>query len=183
MRKLLILGLLCVVSCAATNRGGGLYEDSSRSFSIMIPQGWERVNIEKYLLITNDNPFSRYILVQDFKLDKKFHHTHKRFRKDMLPQEASEVIIDEISSDKAIRNFKLQENAPITINTYDGFRLVFTYNTADGAGYKTVYYGFLAGDMFYSIRYNTCDESSYQENVASFQEVLNSFKVLQARAM
>jgi hypothetical protein len=183
MRKLLILCLLGVISCAVTNRGGGLYEDSSRRFSVMIPQGWERVNIEKYLLITKDGPFSHYILVQDFNLDKKFNHTHKKFQRNMLPQEASEVIIDEITSDKAIRNFKLDENVPITVNTYDGFRLVFTYNTADGIRHKTMYYGFLIGDMFYSIRYNTCNESNYQGDVASFQEVLNSFKILHARAM
>ena len=149
----------------------------------MIPQGWERVNIEKYLLITKDGPFSQYILVQDFNVDKKFKHTHKRFQKDMLPQETSEVIIDEISSDTAIRSFKLHENVPITINTYDGFRLVFTYNTADGTSHKTVYYGFLIGDIFYSIRYNTCNEYNEQRDVASFQEVLNSFKALHARAM
>ncbi len=183
MRKLLILCLLCVVSCAATNRGGGLYEDSSRSFSIIIPQGWERVNIEKYLLITRNGPFSEYILVQDFSLDKKFNHTNKRFQRTMLPQETSEVIIDEIASDKAVKNFRLQENVPITVNTYDGFRLVFSYNTADGTGHKTVYYGFLNGDMFYSIRYNTCNEYNYQRDAASFQEVLDSFKVLHARAM
>jgi len=183
MRKLLILCLLGAVSCAATNRAGGLYEDSSRSFSIMIPQGWERVNIEKYLLITRDGPFSHYILVQDFNVDKKFNHTYKRFHRDMLPQETSEVIIDEISSDRAISSFQLCENVPITINTYDGFRLVFTYNTADGTGHKTLYYGFLIDDIFYSIRYNTCNGYNDQRDVASFQEVLNSFKVLHARAM
>jgi hypothetical protein len=46
-----------------------------------------------------------------------------------------------------------------------------------------VYYGFLIGDMFYSIRYNTCNESNYQKDADSFQQVLNSFKVIHARAM
>jgi hypothetical protein len=183
MRKLLILSVLCVVSCAAANRGGGLYQDSSRSFSVVIPRGWERVDNEKNLLITKDGPFSQYILVQDFKIDKRFKHTHRRFQKDMLPQEASEVIVDEIASDNAIRNFKLVENMPTTINSYDGFRLVFSYNTADDAHNQTVYYGFLIGDMFYSIRYNTCRQANYQEDAVSFQEVLNSFKVIHARVM
>ncbi|HYA03545.1 MAG TPA: hypothetical protein VEI04_10575 [Syntrophobacteria bacterium] len=183
MRKLLILYLLGVMSCAATNRSGGLYEDPLQNFSIIIPQGWEQVNLEKDLLITKDGPFSQYILVQDFKLDKNFNHTQKRFQKNMLPQEASAVIIDEISSDKTIKNFELQENVQLTVNKHDGFRLVFTYNTADGISHKTVYYGFLDGDIFYAIRYNTCNESNYQKDADSLQEVLNSFQVLHAGAM
>jgi hypothetical protein len=183
MRKLLILCLLAVISCAATNRSGGLYEDPLQNFSLIIPQGWEQVDIEKDLLITKDGPFSQYILVQEFKLDKNFNHTYKKFERNMPPQEASQVIIDEVSSDKTINSFKLQENTQITLNTHDGFRLVFTYNTADGIGHKTVYYGFLDGDIFYAIRYNTCNESNYQKDADSFQEVLNSFQVLHAGAM
>jgi hypothetical protein len=182
MRKLLILCLLCISACATTKQPE-LYEASSRNFSIVIPEGWERVNIEKYLLITKDGPFSHYILVQDCNIDRKFDHTKRKFKKNMLPFEASEVIIDEISADEHIKNFRLGENMPITVNTYDGFRLIFTYNTADGTAHKTLYYGFIIGDMFYSIRYNACNEAYYQKDVATFQEVLNSFRVLHARVL
>jgi hypothetical protein len=182
MRKLLILCLLCISACATTNQAT-LYEPSSHNFSVIIPGGWEKINIEKYLLITKYGPFSHYILIQDYTIDKIFDHTNKRFQKDMLPIEASEVIIDEISADKQIMNFKLIENVPVTINTYDGFRLVFTYNTAEGIDHKTLYYGFIIGDMFYSIRYNACNEAYYQKDVATFQQVLDSFTVLQARVM
>jgi len=182
MRKLLILCLLCISACATTHQAA-LYEPSSRNFSVVIPEGWERVNLEKYLLITKYGPFSHYILVQDYGIDKKFEHTNKKFKKSMLPLEASEVIIDEISTDEQIKNFRLLENMPVTINTYDGFRLIFTYNTADELDHKTVYYGFVIGDMFYSIRYNACNEAYYQKDLATFQEVLNSFRVLHARVM
>jgi len=51
-------------------------------------------------------------------------------------------------SSEQIKNVKVIENLPVTINTYDGFRLVFTYSTADGLAHKTLYYGFVIGDMF-----------------------------------
>lgn len=46
-----------------------------------------------------------------------------------------------------------------------------------------MYYRFIIGAMFYSIRYNACNEADYQKDVATFQEILNSFSVLQARVM
>ena len=49
--------------------------------------------------------------------------------------------------------------------------------------HKTVSCGFVIGDMFYSIRYNACSEAYYRKDVATFQQVLDSFKVLQARVM
>jgi hypothetical protein len=182
MKKLVTLCLLCISACAATNQAT-LYESSSSNFSVVIPEGWERINLEKYLLITKDGPFSHYILIQGYSIDKKFDHTNKRFKKSMLPIEASEVIIDEISADKQIKNFRLIEDISVTLNTYGGFRLIFSYDTADGISHKTTYYGFVIGDMFYSIRYNACNEAYYQKDVATFQQVLNSFRVLHARVM
>jgi hypothetical protein len=182
MKKLLILCLLCTSACAVTNKAT-LYEPPSHNFSVVIPESWERIDLDKYLLITKDGPFLHYILVQDYTIDRKFDHTNKKFKKNMLPTEASEVIIDEISADKEIKNFRLIENNTVTINSYDGFRLIFTYNTADGSSHKTTYYGFVIGNMFYSIRYNACNEAYYQKDLATFQQVLNSFRVLHARVM
>jgi len=82
-----------------------------------------------------------------------------------------------------MRDFRLTENTLVTVNTCGGFFLKFTCNMTDMIGRKTLYYGFIVGDMSYSIHYNACNEAYCQKDVATFQEVLNSFSVLQARVM
>jgi hypothetical protein len=46
-----------------------------------------------------------------------------------------------------------------------------------------LYHGFVIDDMFYSIRDNACSEAYYQKDLAMFQELLNSFRGLQARVI
>ena len=103
--------------------------------------------------------------------------SEKKIDKSMLPQEAAGVILDEITSDRAVLNFQILENLPAAVNGYNGFRLVFTYNTGGGHKFKTLYYGFLQGDWFYSLRYNAADGRYSNKDVETFKQVLESFKI------
>jgi hypothetical protein len=100
----------------------------------------------------------------------------------MLPQEAAEVILDEITSDRAVLNFQVLENLPAAVNGYNGFRLMFTYRTKGGYKFKTLYYGFLQGEWFYSLRYNAADGRYSDKDVETFREVLESFKIMASRS-
>ena len=100
----------------------------------------------------------------------------------MLPQETAEVILDEITSDRAVLNFQIVENFPAAVNGYDGFKLVFTYKTINGSKFKTLYYGFLQGDWFYSLRYNAADNRYSDKDVETFRRVLESFKIMASRS-
>ena len=95
----------------------------------------------------------------------------------MLPQEAASVIIDEIISDRAVLHFKVIENAPTVVNSYDGFKMIFTYRNEEDLAFKTIYYGFLRGAWFYNLRYNAAQGHYSQKDVQAFEKVLESFQI------
>jgi hypothetical protein len=136
-----------------------------------------RLDVEPYLLISRDGPFLQYILVQERPVDRPFGHTHKKVRRGMLPQEAAEVIIDEIFSDQKVLDFQVLENSPATIDQHEGFRLIFTYKNREGLKFRTVYYGALTGEYFYSIRYNAAERHYFDKDIEIFEEVLKSLKL------
>jgi hypothetical protein len=100
----------------------------------------------------------------------------------MLPQETAQVILDEITSDRAVLNFQILENFPAAVNGYEGFRLLFTYKVRGGPQFKTLYYGFLQGDWFYSLRYNAADSRYSDGDVETFRRVLESFRIMASRS-
>ena len=180
MRKL--IPVICVflflaTVCACGGQIGGSSESNLRKFSIEIPEGWRELNNSEYLMITREGAFSQYILVQQRRVDKPFKHTEKKLNKYMLPQQASEVIMDEIRSDSRVLNFHLSEYVRTRINKYNGFRIVYTYKEKGGLNFLTVYYGFLEGDWFYCLRYSVEVKKYTDEDIETFEKVLNSFKI------
>jgi hypothetical protein len=174
----LLIFLLMSTACAPWTRIGGLYESPVNGYSVNIPPGWMKLNVDEHLLITKDGPFLQYVLVQSFPIGRPFKHTKKKFNPTMLPEEAAEVILDDIISDRSVLNLAILENTPATIDRQDAFRIVFTYHTKDSAKLKTIYYGLMHGDRFYSIRYNAAARYYFDKDVAAFEKILNGFKLL-----
>ena len=179
MKKFLLIFLLFIPACAPWIKTGGSYESLSHNFYVNIPQGWMMLDTDRYLLISGDGPFLQYVLVQDRPINMPFRNTKKRFNRLMLPQEAADVIIDEITSDRSVLNFEIIENAPNRINGHDGFRLVFTYKNSDGVKLKTIYHGFLAGESFYNIRYTAVNRYYFEKDIEAFRKVLGSFRLIE----
>lgn len=181
MKKYLcLLLLLCVTACASFNQQKGSPGPSSNNFAIEFPEKWTKLNIQHYLMFTRSGPFSQYILVQQRYVDKPFDHTKKKINRGMLPQEAAEVIGDEIISDRSILNFQVIENLPARVGGHDGFKMVFTYKTRDGLKFKTLYYGLLQGEWFYSLRLNAAEANYSDIDIETFKTVLKSFKLVDA---
>jgi hypothetical protein len=182
MKKLIILILLLFFpACAPWIKAGGSYESPAHTFSVDIPDGWMRLDTDSYLLVSKEGPFLQYVLVQDRYLDKPFRHTKKKMKKGMLPQEAAEVVLDEITSDQSVLDFEVLENVPAKKNGQDGFRVLFTYTNRDGLKLKTVYYGFLSAERFYSIRYTAAKRYYFLKEIPIFDQLLNSFKLIHPR--
>ena len=173
MKKILWISLLFITACAT----GGVHERASQNYLVESPEKWVKLNTNKYLIFTRESAFEQYILIQQRPVDRPFKHTKRTFDKEMLPQEAAEVIIDEIMSDRAVLNFKVIENAPAVVNQYDGFKVVFTYKNKKGLEFKTIYYGFLRGDWFYNLRYNAAENHYSEHDVQTFERVLKSFQI------
>jgi len=177
MNRCLFILLLLIPACAPWIGSRGNFESPSHHFSVDIPQEWMRLKSDRYLLISRDGPFLQYVLVQERPIARHFRHTKKKLRRGMLPQEAAQVIVDEISCDQAVLDFQVKENTPARVNEYEGFRLVFTHKNRDGLVFKTVYYGFLTEDRFYSARYNAVQRYYFDKDKATFEEVLQSLQL------
>ena len=183
MKKLLVIVLILLSACAAPwIESGGTYRALSHNFYVDIPQGWMRLNTERYLLISREGPFLQYVLIQDRPVDRPFRHTKKKLLKDMLPEEAAQVVIDEIVSDQTVVNLEVTENVPTEINGHDGFRLAFTYRNKDGLTFKTIYYGFIKGEKLYSIRYTAAKRYYFEKDIQAFETLLSSFRLIKAGA-
>jgi hypothetical protein len=180
MKKLMLL-LTCLVlvfGCASAAHNNSLAKLPDSNFSVEIPDGWWKPEyIDKYL-ITKDGPFLQYVLIQERPLNKPFKHTMKKIKGGMLPQEAAGIIIDELASDRYLANFSVIENAPAVIDGHDGFKLLFSYKDKKGNEFKTLYYGFISGDSFYNLRYCAAMQDYFEKDIAAFEQIISSFKLI-----
>lgn len=176
MKKFLWLLLLITAACVSETGAGGPGRRSV-NYSIQLPDHWVEVKEHKPMMITKDGFYSQYIYVQQRRVEEPFKHTKRKFSKGMLPQEAAQVVLDEIASDRSVLNFKVIENMPAKLGRYNGFKLVFTYKTTKGSEFKTFYHGIIEGDWFYSVRYNVSDRYDTREGYEAFELVLNSFRI------
>jgi len=178
MKRFLLIAFLFLTGCAPWMQAGGLYTLESQNFSVELPKGWMRLNTKKYLLVTRDGILLQNILIKRIRIDKPLKHTKKRLNKKMLPQEAAEVIIDDIASTPTVLNFKLIENVPARISGISGFKLVYTYKNRDGLRLKSILYGFIAGEWFYSISYTAPSRYYFDKDLETFKKVFESFRLI-----
>lgn len=172
---ILLAGLLTSTVYA----GGG---SAALSFSATVPDGWRTVDCdEPMLFMTKDGGYKQYVLIRERPLDEPFRFTKKAMNASMGPEEAADVVISEILADTNIRNVSVTENIPARIDGNRGFRLAFIYTDVDGFIFKTVYYGFIKGEAFYNIRYGATQEDYFQNDLKTFEGVLNSFKLAAAK--
>ncbi len=181
MKKWSLCFLLLVTACAPLHQNGGVIQTEAQKFSIQIPEQWHKLNTRRHVMLTKDGPFSQYILVQQRHLSEPFKHTKRKLRQGMLPHEAAEVIVAEITSDRKVLDFEVIENLPARISQFDAFRLVFSYRTTDGLKFKTIYYGTLPGDWYYSIRYNASDKCFSEKDIDTFERFISRFAILEGR--
>ena len=165
------------MACAHT---GGVSQPVSYDFTIDIPEGWRKIDNNRYLFLTKESPFLQYVMVQNRPIGMMFRHTKKKIEKGMLPEEAAQVIIDEIGSDANILDFSVLANGPAEIRGHNGFRILFTYKDTEGARFKTLYYGFIKEDTFFNLRYTAAEQNYFQQDVGTFHRMLNSFEVISA---
>jgi hypothetical protein len=177
-RLLLIIFLLLIIGCAPWMQAGGLYTLESQNFSVELPKGWMRLNTKEYLLVTRDGILLQNIFIKRIRIDKPLKHTKKKLNKKMLPQEAAEVIIDDIASTPFVLNFKLIENSPARISGIPGFKLVYTYKNRDGLRLKSIYYGFINSEWFYSISYTAPLRYYFDRDFETFKKVFESFRLI-----
>ncbi len=136
-----------------------------------------RSNTVDYLLITRDGLFLQYITIVERDVDSAFRYTKKKLRPGMMPQEAAEVVLDDLGLNTNVTNLEVKENRPAKVSGAPGFKAVFTYRDTDGLRYKTAYYGVLKGERFYGIRYTAPARHYFDTDLRTFESVVASFQL------
>jgi hypothetical protein len=182
MKKILLIALLFFIAgCMPPppwSTIGGPYPEYSQNFYVELPNGWKKSNRVNYLLVTRDGALLQNIIITSLEIDKGLEYTKKKLKKDMLPQEVAEVIIDDLTSNPNVLNLVVIENTPAKISGHQGFKLLFTFRNREGVKYKSVYYGFIAGGKFYGIRYTAAERYYFDKDIKIFERVAESFKLI-----
>ncbi len=177
-----IILFLFAAGCVACTHTGGFSKPASYSFTIDIPEGWRKIDNNRYLFVTKESPFLQYIMVQNRPIGRSFRNTKKKIQKEMLPEEAAQIIIDELVSDQNLVNLRILDNTPVSIKNYDGFKILYTYSDSEGQAYKTLYYGFIKEDTFFNLRFTAAARIYFERDIGSFRNILNSFQIIKAEA-
>jgi hypothetical protein len=180
MKSRIWLFLIAAALCTGCAHAGS---KPALSFQVAVPEGWKRIHTdESMLFITKEGGYKQFVLIAERPLSQPFRFSQRRMHAGTMPEEAAEIIVQELLSDTHIRNVTLLENAPARIDGRQGFRLRFVYTDADGFLFKTLYFGFIDGATFYNIRFAATQEEIYQKDLATFEKVFASFKLLSAKA-
>lgn len=174
----LALGLI-LSGCAPYTAVEGKQVLAESDVEVTTPSGWYRANrAESAFLITRDGLALQGILVQRVPVDEALKFTKRKFDDKLPPAEVAEVELDDHRSDPDVFNLVVEENVPFMLDRRSGFKLVYTWNTKDGLRLKRVHYGFREGKYVYRLVYQAAARYYFERDLATFETVRESFRVL-----
>ena len=146
-----------------------------------IPGGWMKFNSPTDILfLTRDGELLQTIRIYRYQTEKnkELPISKKKFSNNMLTQEIAELIINEIGLRKGTQNLKLLEDTPTKVGGQEGFKLEYTFNTADSLQIKSIIYGFKDNKFIYLIQYQAAQQYYFDKDIVTFQKFINDFRVL-----
>ena len=194
-----ILAVVLVAGCAPFMAVGGKLTLDGLGFEVDLPQGWYRqqfareeappsegaIRVERgneLLVITRDGLALQSIRVGRVSVDSELPYTKRKFSPGMPPHDVAELEADNVRSNRAIFNFELLEDAPVTVAGKSGFRLVYAWKTKEGLAIKRVHYGFQDGLWVYRVIYQAAARYYFDRDLQTFERVLGSFRLLSKSA-
>lgn len=164
--------------CATWSPAGGLYEDRARRYSVVLPEGWFMNRSNSDLFITREGPELQYIFIQTQPLGKPLIFSRKPLHPGMSGIEMAEYFLENNALDKRMTNLKIEDLSTGLILGYQGFKMDGTYVNPDGLDYGFVYYGFMAGDLYYGISYSAPMRVYFKRHAADFDIFFSSFRII-----
>jgi hypothetical protein len=156
-----------------------VFRNDAHRYTVELPEGWVRFtqSRDQDVLLTRDGPRLQHVFIERVPVDHPLSHTKKRLARGMIPQEAAEVILDNIGSNESLTGFEVRENRPARVGGQPGFRAAVTYKTKDGLRMKSVVYGTLVGDALFVVKYAAPQRHYFDRDLALFEKVVQSFKL------
>ncbi len=177
-----MISLLLLAGCvpAVWIQEKGQHTMASLNFSVIMPEGWMKLNTGDVLRVTRDGLLLQEIRIGRVEIGLPFQFTKKKLAKGMLPQEVADVFLDNITSNQAFQNFELKENVPATVDGHAGFKITYCFKSEDGVRLKVVDYGFLSGDWLYVLHYDAPERHYFDKDIKTFEQFVTSFRLIKA---
>ena len=182
MKKAIITSLSLMLlfgGCATWVAVGGKHSQSSQNFEVELPDGWRKFNMaQDKVLITRDGLALQQIQIMRRSVDTEFPFTKKKLTKEMLPQEISEVLMDNIRSNPNIANQQFISDTPAQVGGQPGLKLVYTFQTKGGLTKKGIIYCILLDNWCYEILYEAPERHYFTKDLPAFNQVKESFRLI-----
>lgn len=178
----------------------GAYVASADSISVNLPSGWRQYNaaldhqplaravvarveerrefIRDSLRITKDGFSLQQIAIGRIRVGDDLPHTRKKIASGMSPQEAADVMADNVRSNQKLLRPLIQSNEPATVGGKPGFKLLYSYETQEGLRINVAYYGSLSDPALYYLMFEAPAQYYFSRDLPVFEKVRQSFKIL-----
>lgn len=169
----------------------------STSFQMNVPKGWvrttepvtwEQVEVDSetrtFLLesmgVTKDGVGIHAISVTRRYPDTAFPTIKKKSSASMLPPEVADLYVSELRKRSGLERLTVLSNKPARVADKQGFELLMQFKNDDGLRIQILTYGFVDKTGFYTISYRAPYLYFYDRDVASFKDLVGSFRQLPA---
>ena len=154
------------------------YIATEHNMAMTLPQGWMLSSRDDVVLLTRDGVLLQYVVVETIHVDNDLTNTKKHFKRNMLPLEQAEVILDNMSTSDNYTGFKVTKKAPAKVAGHQAFSAEYRFKDEDGLVYNGVMYGFMQNDWFYGVYYVAPKRHYFPRDKAKFEKLIKSIKLL-----
>lgn len=164
--------------CQSWQPGGVNVAGKNAAFTITPPAGWlYATTTGPDLLASKEGPALQRIVVEHTDLTKLPKETKRSVAPGMSGFEAAEALIGELRSDPKLLGFDLKENAPANVSGHPGFKIVFSYRTADRLQLTEGRYGVVVGNMLWLVRYVAPTRYYFDRDAPAFEAAAQTFRI------
>lgn len=172
------LVVLLLSGCVLWSPVGGRYVSSDDRFEVVLPHHWRRAGLTRQaLILTRDGFPLQVIRIARDPFDKELPFTKRKLARDMLPQEAAEILIDNFRSNPGISNVQILENVPSNVGGRAGFKLVYAFQAKNNLMKRAIYYGAMVDQWHYSLYFEAPSQHYFARDRTVFEQIVKTFNI------
>jgi hypothetical protein len=176
LSALLIAGML-VTGCQLWNPGGSTYVDKKGKFNVHTPMGWKyATSLGSDLIASKDGPILQQISIEHRELETALPKSKRPLAANLGVFELAEAVAGDMQADNTLLGFELKENVPATIGGTAGFKITFTFTTAEKLRLAQTVYGCIFEGQLWLLRYSAPVRHYFERDLATFEDTVKSFK-------
>ncbi|MEW5894952.1 MAG: hypothetical protein AB1650_04235 [Candidatus Omnitrophota bacterium] len=148
---------------------------SRGGISAVLPPDWDKTAFPRSILcLSRTGEKLQRIVLQRKSSNYKFPRAKRRLSADMLPQEAAQLVIDNLSLNRKLGHFNVVRNKPYPVSKDHGFLIEYTYRDEHFVPRRSLLIGVLNDRYYYEIKYQAVDQFYYQDGIGEFMTFLKT---------